>query len=355
MAEMKDVLNLLGELKDDSEQSKKFRAFIDQEKWSSDQIRKWLDECVGSHSGAHDPHNRAFQDLIVSVGSRFGFKAEYGRYAGKAGEENFDGIWRRGDKDAIILEVKMSAWPGVDVDQLGGYIEELSKKETGTNILGLYVIGQGDVGALIKQILGSKFRDRMRLIRHENLMDLLSFKEELESATDEKDAIEKVQKILLPIESIDLGNIVNLMVEIAQTKSMAAVPEIETPEEEEENKPWSKNELISYLGDARPFQRLLLAALVQVEKEPSPGKTVIHLMSEIAKKKTSEGIDKTITMFDIAGARAGLKMRRKPLKKEDIIDAQWSSPEKDHVYKIKKDYKEMVAKWVKDEGLWVRE
>ena len=92
MIEIKDVLNLLGnELKDETEQSKRFREFAEQEKWSTEQIEKWLGECIESSSGAHDPHNRAFQDLIVSLGNRLGFEAEYGRYAGKAGEDNYDG------------------------------------------------------------------------------------------------------------------------------------------------------------------------------------------------------------------------------------------------------------------------
>ena len=78
-------------------------------------------------------------------------------------------------------------------------------------------------------------------------------------------------------------------------------------------------------------------------------------MNEIAKRRPSEGIDKKMTGRDIAGARAGLKMRRKPLKKEDIIESSWSHAEKDHIYKIKDDYKQMVIDWVKDEKLWIKD
>ncbi|MCK4637170.1 MAG: hypothetical protein KAT49_04755 [Methanomicrobia archaeon] len=78
-------------------------------------------------------------------------------------------------------------------------------------------------------------------------------------------------------------------------------------------------------------------------------------MNVIAKGKPSEGIDKKITGRDIAGARAGLKMRRKPIEKEDIIESLWSHAERDHVYKIKEEYEHIVADWVKNENLWIKE
>ena len=163
----------------------------------------------------------------------------------------------------------------------------------------------------------------------------------------------------MPIESINIGNIVRLILEIATTKSTAVEEKIEerkTEEiEEEGNEPWTKAELLSYLKDATPYQRMLLGALVQVDKEPATSKTVTFLMNEIAKRRKSEGIDKKITGRDIAGARAGLKMRRKPLGKEDIIESSWSHSERDYVYKIKEDYKPVVADWVKGEKLWIKE
>ena len=360
MMEMKDVLNLLGqELKDGSEQAKRLREFVEQEKWTTEEIRKWLDECIDNSSGAHDPYNRAFQDLVISLGRRFGFEIHYGRYTGKSGEENYDGVWKRENGDTIILEVKTSTWPIGSVSQLGDYLEELSKKEDTGNIFGLYVIGKGDVQPLIEQILGSKYKDRMRLILYEDLMEILSLKEELEPVIGEKNAIEKIQNLLLPIESINIGNIVRLILEIATTKSTAVEEKIEERETEEESEegdePWTKAELLSYLKDTTPYQRMLLGALVQVDKEPATSKTVTFLMNEIAKRKPSEGIDKKITGRQIAGARGGLKLRRKPLKKEDIIESSWSHAERDYVYKIKEDYKHIVADWVKSENLWIKE
>lgn len=360
MTEIKDVLNLLGkELKDNTEPVKRFREFVEQEKWTTEQIKKWLDECIANSSGAHDPYNRAFQDLIVSLGKRLKFDIQYGRYAGKPGEDNYDGIWKRENGDAIVLEVKTSTWPIGSVNQLGGYIEELSKKEDFKNIFGLYVIGKGDVQPLIEQILGSKYKDKMRLILYEDLMELLSLEEELEPVIGEKNAIEKVQNLLIPIESINIGNIIRLILEVATTKSTVIEerPEGKAIGEgiEEGNEPWTKAELLPYLKDTTPYQRMLLGALVQADKEPATSKTVTFLMNEIAKRKPSEGIDKKITGRDIAGARAGLKMRRKLLGKEDIIESSWSRAERDYVYKIKEEYKNIVADWVKSEKLWIKE
>ena len=361
MIEVKDILNLLGKepLKDGNDKVERFREFIEQDRWTIELIKKWLDECVNNSSGAHDPYNRAFQDLITSQGKRLGFQIEYGRYVGKAGEDNYDGIWRRDNRDTIVLEAKITTWPIGSVSQLGEYVEKLSKEEEIGNVFGLYVIGKGDLKPLIEQIQGSKYRDRMRLIFYDDLIEILTLREELEPVIGKEQSTEKIQSLLLPIESINIGNIVRLLLEIATTKSTAVEEQVETKEEtqivEKENEPWTKAELISYLKDSKPYQRLLLSALVQLDKEPATIKTVTFLMNEIAKRYPSERVNKKISGRDIAGARAGLKMRRKPLRKEDIIEDAWSHIEKTYVYKIKDDYKQIVIDWVKGENLWIKE
>ena len=165
MIEIKDILDLLGnELKDGGEQSKRFRKLINQDKWPTEQIKTWLDECIKLSSGAHDPYNRAYQDLVISLGKRLGFTIEYGRYAGKAGEENYDGIWKKENGDTIVLEVKTSTWPIGRISQLGEYLDNLAIRENIKNVFGLYVIGKGDIQPIMEQIVGSKYKDRIRLI-----------------------------------------------------------------------------------------------------------------------------------------------------------------------------------------------
>lgn len=358
MIEINDVLNLIGrELKDNSEQSKRFREFIENDKWTTEHINKWLAECISKGSGPHDPYNRAFQDLIVSIGKKIGFEISYGRYAGKTGEDNYDGIWKRINGDVLVLEAKTSTWPIGSVSQLGEYIDNLSKKGGNENYFGLYVIGKGEIQPLIEQIIGSKYKDRMRLIIFEDMIELLRLREKLEPVIGKDESINKIHNILMPIESINLGNIIRLIIDVATITEERPIGPEEPPEAEIEPKDeiWIKGELVPYVEEARPYQRLLLAALVQIDKEPAPMKKVIFLMNEIVKRKPSEGINKKITGRELAGARAGLKMRRKPLKKEDIIDSSWDASEHDYIYKIKDDYKETIIEWVKKQGLWIKE
>lgn len=361
MIEMRDVLKLIGgELRDESDQSIRFREFIEQDKWEIDQIKRWLDECINSSSGAHDPLNRAFQDILVSLGKRLGFEIEYGRYVGKSGHDNFDGIWRKENGDTIVLEAKTSTWPIGSVGQLGNYIDGLQKNENIKNIYGLYVIGKGDIKPLTEQIIGSKYKEKMRLILYEDLIEILNLKEELEPAVGEENSIAKIQNILLPIESINIGNLVRLILEIATVKSTekeeTAEEKVKVDEiDEKQEEPWTKVELIPYLRESTPHQRILLAALSQVDKEPALKKTVLFLMNEIAKRRKLEGIDKKPTGRQIAGARGGMTRRRKHNNKEDIIDASWGRLERDYIFKIKDDYKQIITDWVKSENLWIKD
>jgi hypothetical protein len=361
MIEINDVLNLIGrDLKDGSNESMRFREFIAQEKWTTEQIKKWLDECLAKGSGAHDPYNRAFQDLIVSLGGKLGFNIEYGRYAGKPGEDNYDGIWKKESGDTIVTEVKTSTWPIGTIGQLGEYLEGLSRKEEAKSVFGLYVIGKGDVQPLTEQIVGSKYKDMMRLILYEDLIEVINLKDELEPVIGKENALEKTQNLLLPIESINIGNIVRFIIEIATSRSTAIPDEppdkptihvIDEPPEE----PWAKTQLQPYLNSSSSVQRLLLAALVQLDQEAAPIKTLTFLMNEIAKRRPSEGIDKKLTGRDFGGARAGMTLRRKPLGKEDIVEFALSLTDKLYYFKIKKDYKQIVTEWVRSENLWVKE
>jgi hypothetical protein len=124
---------------------------------------------------------------------------------------------------------------------------------------------------------------------------------------------------------------------------------------EEKVEPWKKTELLLYLKDTTPYQRLFLASLVQVDEELAASETITFLMNEIAKLRPSEGIDEKITGQAIAGARSGLSKRRITLKKEDIIESSREHSERDYVYGIKSDYKQIVIDWVKEEGLWMKE
>jgi len=122
----------------------------------------------------------------------------------------------------------------------------------------------------------------------------------------------------------------------------------------EEDEPWTSDELKSHLKDSMPSQRLFFGALVQVDKEPITSKAVTCFMNKIAKALPSEGVNKKITGKDIAGARAGLALRRKRLGKERLIISEWNPKEKDYIYSIKEKYKQLIKDWVKAEKLWIK-
>ena len=352
---IKQILDLLGnDLRDESSGQTRYREFIEAEQWEAKQLKLWLDECKSVSSEEHDSaYPRALQDLIVSLGKKLGFEVEYGRYQGRRGQGNPDGVWRRGDRDVIVVEVKKSTWPIGTVNQLGGYMDELAQHADRPNVYGLYVIGQGDVQALREQIQGGAYKDRMRLIQLDDLVRLLEFKDELEPAFGESGTIEKIQKVLLPIESINVGNIVSLMIELAATRSATAE---ERTGEEDTDEPstesvsegeWSAVELESYLAGTTPYQRVLLAGLVVADESPCPKRRLLQLMNEIKRRKPDEGIEKEIRGYEIAGARAGLAMRRKQVGREDILSHSQGK------YSIKERYKQMVEHWVRSQDLWL--
>jgi len=364
MIEMKDILNLLGSaLKDDSEQTRRFREFIEQEKWSTEQIKEWLNECVEHSSGSHDPYNRAFQDLIVSLGRRLGFEIQYGRYVGRQGEENFDGLWKSDDGRFLLLEIKVSTWPIGSVSQLGEYIENFARRENSKGVYGLYVVGKGDLQPLVEQIMGSRFKDRMRVIHFHDLLDLVFLKEDLELIVGRKEAVEKVRQLLFPIESVNVGNLVKLIKELSKVISSQKQAELSPDSEEEVSEgvekeggksPWSKEELIQCLRDLHPHQKAFFAALSQIDEIPAPTARVLNFMNLIAKKRVSLGIQKELTAANIRGARAGFLHREELKEKEDLVETWYDNSRRATVYKIKDAYRPIIEEWAKEENLWVK-
>ncbi len=197
-----DILMLLGEpLSDKNEEAQaRFRRYIAQTKWTPDDYRAWLAECMekgGRDSDARVYYN-ALQDIVVSLGSRLGLEVEYGRYSGSQREVAFDGLWKRESGEVIVLEVKTSPWPVDKVRQLGDYLSELAREKgwEPVNVYGLYAIGPGDYEALVTQIRGSDWRNQMRLISFENLLRLTELAEQLDAIGGPGTGAAKAQRIL---------------------------------------------------------------------------------------------------------------------------------------------------------------
>jgi hypothetical protein len=133
---------------------------------------------------------------------------------------------------------------------------------------------------------------------------------------------DKVQKILLPFENVDIGDFISLILEIAEFKQAS---EEETEIEEKDTDPgtlsaWSSAELSNYLNESTPIQKALLVILARAPaNEWIWRKQIIAEMPTLLEQLGVSEHYKAVTGFTIAGAMAGMTMRRKPLRKESII------------------------------------
>ncbi len=325
-------------------------------------------------SGAQ--YNRAFQDLINCLGRFMGFEVVFGRYQGVQGQIGFDGLWKSPSGFCLVIEVKTTEVYAIKTSTLMSYINELISEKTITNLdhaLGLYVVGRSDpeVRQLENAILAEKRMDNLRVISAESLLSLAELMKKFNVSHED------ILAILRPSGPI-IDSVIDLMerlakpgvteepkkesteTEIKSGESQCQIPNtngttekitsVSSPEET-----WKIEELMRYLNDATPYQRLLLAALAQADEGPTTRKKIISLMNIIVGKRPAENINKKISGRDIAGARAGLKLRRKDLKKEDVITSKWDPAERDRTYIIKNGYKKSVMEWVKQNNLWVKE
>jgi len=355
---MEDILDLIGKTLDDTTDAKdKFREFLLKDKWHPEHFEAWIEECTRKGDRSHKVWYNALQDVVVSIGSRLGFDVEFGRYSGSREEIPFDGMWRRPSGEAVLIEVKASGWPVTSVGQLGEYVEQYTES-TGADeasVFGLYVVGDSEVQHLIDQIKGGRFRNRLRLISFENLVDLWCLKNDLDEIGGEDAGAARVQTILLPIESVDVGNFVRLMREIAELKR--AEDEEEKPEEplaptEPEAvtaEPWEKSELFTFFRRNTHWQKACLTVLALADEDQIPSNRLLRLAARVAEAHIPSISGKTLK--STAGVRAGFKMRRG--NKEDFIVAKWGfdGTQWMNSYWIKPQYKEWIREWVSAQGL----
>lgn len=347
---IEDALMLPGEpLSDKNEEAKaRFRDYIAQTKWSHNDYRAWIAECTkkGGRDADARVYYNALQDIVVSLGNRLGLEVEYGCYSGSQKEPAFDGLWKRESGEVIVVEVKTSPWPVDKVRQLGDYLNQLARENEWepSSIYGLYAIGPGDYEALLTQIRGSDWRNQIRLISFENLLRLIELAEQWDTIGGPGTGAAKAQRLLLPVETIDLGILIDLIMEIAEFRRQEVVSAgDEAPEEgEPEGEVWERHDLLAYLWDATTYQKALLGALSSTGDDWTSRKQLLHLMTKVA-TVLPQARGHEITGSTIAGARAGLKMRRGA--KEDIIE------QRERRYRLKPEYGEVGVDWAEAQGL----
>jgi len=315
------INQLLGEeLKDGNRASQTFRAFISQQKWRYENFEAWIQEAIAQQLPKH------LQDIVVALGQHLGFQIEYGRYSSSKEAKSFDGLWKKATGEHIVLEVKSGTWIAHDIKQLGEYLQEIKANETipEEKVYGLYVIGEGDTIPLADQIRGSTWRDRIRLISCDDLLSLLKLKVDLDSL-ELKDVDQKVQSILLPIDTIDVGHLVRAIIEIAALRrSLPPEEEEETPTAVQKGA-WAREEIHQFLSDSTQNQRALFRVLARQGGKIPRRKLIEELQSETGNAQ--------IGGYQLAGARAGITMRADSLNKEPLIVVS-----EGHVYELHPDY-----------------
>lgn len=317
------INQLLGEdLKDGNRASQTFRTFITQPKWQYENFEAWIQEAIAQKLPKH------LQDVIVALGQHLGFQVEFGRYSSSKEGRSFDGLWKKATGEHIVLEVKSGTWIAHDIGQLGEYLQEIKTSEgiPDEKIFGLYVVGEGDTKPLADQIRGSAWRDRIRLISCADLLSLLKLKVDLDSL-ELKDVDQKVQSILLPLDTIDVGHLVRVIIEIAALRRS-----LSSEEEEEEDSTvsgrnaWAREEIHQFLSDSTQNQRALFKVLAMQGGKIPRRKLIEELQSETGNDQ--------IGGMQLAGARAGITMRTDSLGKEPLILVS----QRGRVYELHPDY-----------------
>lgn len=312
--QIKHITN--GQLSDSNDILKeRFRSFLAEE-WDIENYEYWIRECLDTNL------NKELQDILVSLGTKLGFEVEYGRYAGKHGEIGADGIWKRSTGEIIVLEIKAATWPGPDVSQLAGYIEQLTKeREWDTSLVyGLYIVGDQNTTALVAQIKGSHPKD-MRVIKYNDLLRLYQLKLDLDNVGGS--GSEKVQRILLPFENVDIGDFITLILEIAEFKQASEVDKEDNNEGSRETTTWSSSELTNYLNESTPIQKILLTILSRASENEWVWRN--QIIADMPALLTQMGVSekyKAVSGYTIAGAMAGMTVRRKPMRKDSIIKTE---------------------------------
>lgn len=348
---MEDILDLVNwDLGDKSNAKDRFREFLLKDKWQPEHFETWIRECVGKGDTSHKVWYNALQDVAVAIGNHLGFDVEFGRYSGSKQEIAFDGLWRRPSGEVILIEVKASGWPVTSIGQLGQYVEQYVKSQevSETDVFGLYVVGGSNVQHLVDQIKGGKYRNRLRLISFKDLIALWRLKADLDTITGKDVSATRVQSVLLPIESVNVGNFVRLMLEIAELKSAATIDEPSIHPTEPIAEPWEKAELFSFFQSNTDWQNACLTVLSLADAERISSSRLLRLAAKVAEVHFPSVAEQPLKNF--AGPRAGFKMRRG--NKEDFISSKWDSDgsQWQNFYQLKVQHREWIHEWVVSRG-----
>jgi hypothetical protein len=193
-----------GALRDHSECSLQFRAFLSQV--STDCLRSYTHTVLTerlSNGGL------ALQDLVNAIGLKLGFDVEPGLYRGRQGEIGFDGLWMSDEAD-FLVEVKTSDAYRINLDTIANYAKRVrdSGRSRSKDLSMLLVVGRQDTGDLEAQVRGSKHAWETRIIGVEALLEVAEACEEYASEQTKK----SVRELLLPVDYTRLDSVLRKIV-----------------------------------------------------------------------------------------------------------------------------------------------
>lgn len=143
-----------------------------------------------------------------------------------------------------------------------------------------------------------------------------------------KDVDQKVQSILLPLDTIDVGHLVRVIIEIAALRR--SLPDEDDREQETPptlgKSAWAGKEIHQFLSSSTQNQRALFKVLAKQGGKIPRRKLIEELQVETGNAQVGG--------LQLAGARAGITMRGDSLGKEPLILVS----ENGRVYELDPDY-----------------
>ncbi len=196
-----------GRLRDQSPCAEELRAYL--RETTPEKLAAYAAECLEE---AFEDSGLVLQDVVNEIGRRLEFEVENGRYRGKVGDVGFDGIWRVGSNQEIIVEVKTTDSFNVRLDDVAGYREALIRNNRVSEDASiLFVVGRKDTGALEAQIRGSRYAWDMRVVGIDSLVKLMRVK--VQSSEDA--TIRQIRELLRPFEYTRVDRIVEVIFDTA--------------------------------------------------------------------------------------------------------------------------------------------
>jgi hypothetical protein len=206
-----------GDLRDGAECATELRMFLREAPTS--RLADYTEHCL---TQSFMKSGSVLQDLVNELGRRLDYAVENGRYQGVVNAIGFDGIWHAPEGNYLVIETKTTDAYRVSLDKLAEYRRALiDQPRISSESSILIVTGRADTGELEAQIRGSRHAWDIRLISVDALLNLVRIKE----ATDSKETVQKIRRLLVPMEYTRLDELIDVIFATARDVGTPEAPE----------------------------------------------------------------------------------------------------------------------------------